>query len=156
MFYYYFVCKRKLWFFTNQIAMEQDSEDVLLGKLLDEHSFSRENKQILIDDTVKVDMIKNWKVLHEIKKSKSIEEASIWQVKYYIYFLKQRGIPIEKGILDYPLLKQRKEVDLSEEDVMHIESIIKEIEDILIMDKPPQIINKKICMSCAYFEYCYI
>lgn len=40
MFYYYFVCKRKLWFFTNEIQMESENEDVIIGKLIDENSYS--------------------------------------------------------------------------------------------------------------------
>lgn len=36
MIYYYFVCKRKLWYFINEINMESDNENVMLGKLLDE------------------------------------------------------------------------------------------------------------------------
>ncbi len=108
MVYYYYVCLRKLWYFANEIRLEKDDENVMLGKLVDEGSYGREKKQILIDETINVDFIKDWKILHEVKKSKSIEEASIWQVKYYLYFLKTRGIQIEKGILDYPKLKQRK------------------------------------------------
>ena len=34
MFYYYFVCKRKLWFFANEIQMESENEDVIIGKLI--------------------------------------------------------------------------------------------------------------------------
>ena len=36
MIYYYFVCKRKLWYFVHEINMESENENVLLGKLLDE------------------------------------------------------------------------------------------------------------------------
>ena len=45
MVYYYFVCKRKLWYFCHEITMETENEDVLLGKLLDESSHSRSSKQ---------------------------------------------------------------------------------------------------------------
>lgn len=40
MFYYYFVCKRKLWFFANEIQLENENEDVIIGKLIDENSYS--------------------------------------------------------------------------------------------------------------------
>ena len=30
MVYYYFVCKRKLWYFSNEIQMEGDNENVQL------------------------------------------------------------------------------------------------------------------------------
>lgn len=156
MFYYYFVCKRKLWFFSNGIQLEEDNEDVILGKLIDENSYSKELKHILIDNTVNIDFIKDWKILHEVKKQKSIEEAGVWQLKYYLYFLKIRGINIEKGILDYPKLKKREEVFLSENDEKKIKEILSEIEKITLMEKPPELEKLKICKKCAYFEYCYI
>ena len=156
MVYYYFVCHRKLWCFFNEIRLEQDNENVILGKLIDQYSYEREKKQILIDDTINVDFIKDWKVLHEIKKSNSIEEASIWQVKYYLYFLKMRGIQVEKGVLDYPKLKLRKEVFLTKEDEMELEDIIIDIKRIVTQERSPVTIDSKICNSCAYFEFCYI
>lgn len=33
MFYYFFICKRKLWYFCNEIQMESTSDYVELGKL---------------------------------------------------------------------------------------------------------------------------
>ncbi|WP_177163892.1 CRISPR-associated protein Cas4 [uncultured Fusobacterium sp.] len=156
MFYYYFVCKRKLWFFANEIQMESENEDVIIGKLIDENSYSRELKHVLIDNTVNIDFIKEWKILHEVKKQKSIEEAGIWQLKYYIYFLRKRGINIEKGILDYPKLKKREEIFLTEEDKKRIEEILLEIREIVNLKLPPKLEKLKICKKCAYFEYCYI
>jgi CRISPR-associated exonuclease Cas4 len=136
--------------------MEDTNENVLLGKLIDENSYGREIKHIMIDETVNVDFIKNWKVLHEIKKSKSIEEAAIWQIKYYLYFLGERGIKVEKGILDYPTLRKREEIKLEEGDKDKIKDILIEIEQITSKDRMPKVINEKICKSCAYYEYCYI
>lgn len=156
MFYYYFVCKRKLWFFSNEIQLENENEDVKLGKLIDDNSYSREEKHILIDNTINIDFIKDWKILHEIKKQKSIEKAGIWQVKYYLYFLKKRGIYLEKGILDYPKLKKREEIFLSEEDEKEIEKVLENIKEIIQEEKPPKLEKLKICKKCAYFEYCYI
>ena len=156
MFYYYFVCKRKLWFFANEIQLENENEDVIIGKLVDENSYSRELKHVLIDNTVNIDFIKEWKILHEVKKQKSIEEAGIWQLKYYIYFLKERGINIEKGILDYPKLKKRQEIFLSKEDEERIENMLLEIREIINLKLPPKLEKLKICRKCAYFEYCYI
>jgi CRISPR-associated exonuclease Cas4 len=155
MFYYYFVCKRKLWCFLKGIQLENSSENVMLGKLLDESSYSRERKHILIDEAVNVDFMDDWKVIHEIKKSKSIEEASIWQVKYYLYFLNKRGIEVEKGILDFPLLKERRHIVLEDGDIEKIEQIVDEIRQ-MKERKTPDIINTKICKKCAYYEYCYI
>ena len=47
--------------------MEQNSELVAIGKILDENSYKREKKGILIDETINVDFIKNGAVLHEVK-----------------------------------------------------------------------------------------
>lgn len=156
MFYYYFVCKRKLWLFSNGIQLENESEDVKIGKLIDENSYSRELKHVLINETVNIDFIKEWKILHEVKKQKSVEEAGIWQLKYYIYFLRKRGINIESGILDYPKLKKREIVNLSKDDEKKIEKILKEIDEILKLKKSPKVEKIKLCKKCAYYEYCYI
>ena len=78
MIYYYFVCKRKLWYFCHEINMESENENVQLGKLLDEKSYERDEKHINIDNVINIDFIREHQELHEIKKSKAIEEAGIW------------------------------------------------------------------------------
>lgn len=156
MFYYYYVCHRKLWLFSKDITFEKENENVMLGKLLDESSYKKDKKHIMIDETINIDFIRDWKVLHEIKKSRSIEEASLWQVKYYLYFLRSRGIEVEKGVLDFPKLKKIEEVYLSDKDVVKVKEILKDIEDIVNLKDPPNLINSKICKKCAYYEYCYI
>ena len=104
MIYYYFVCKRKLWYFCHEIRMEAENEDVILGKILDESSYRKNDKHINIDNIINIDFISERKELHEIKKSKAVEEAGIWQVKYYLYYLWKRGVKEIKGKVDYPLL----------------------------------------------------
>jgi len=156
MVYYYFVCKRKLWYFSNNLNMESTSELVGIGKLVDETSYSRERKNILIDEVINIDFLKNWKVVHEVKKSKKIDEASKWQLKYYMWVLKNKGVQIEKGVLDYPLLRKREEVYLEEDDEYRLEHVINDIQTILTSDLPPDTINKSMCKKCAYYELCYI
>ncbi len=156
MIYYYFICQRRLWYFSNQINMEQNSELVKLGKILDETTYTKEKKQILIDGTINIDFIKNGAVLHEVKKTRKIEEASIWQLKYYIYYLETKGIKNIKAKIDFPLLRETKEVILEEGDRKIIENVIKNIKDIIKMDKPPQKLNTKICNKCSYFDLCYV
>ena len=106
MIYYYFVCKRKLWYFCHEIRMEAENEDVLLGKLLDESSYGKNEKHINIDNVINIDFIRDQKELHEVKKSRFMEEAGIWQIKYYLYYLQKRGVENLKGKVDYPLLKK--------------------------------------------------
>ena len=85
MVYYYFVCKRKLWYFCHEITMETENEDVLLGKLLDESSYKKNDKHISIDQIINIDFMKECGELHEVKKSKAIEEAGIWQLNQDSY-----------------------------------------------------------------------
>ncbi|MBF8983301.1 CRISPR-associated protein Cas4 [Lutibacter sp. B2] len=156
MIYYYIVCKRKLWYFYNQIQMETESENVKIGKVLDETAYEREEKHINIDDVINIDYIKDKGILHEVKKSKKIEEAGIMQVKYYLYYLKQKGVEDIKGKIDYPLLKQRIDIELTDEDEKHIESVLIELKEIVNRPLPPLLEKKRICKKCAYFELCYI
>lgn len=156
MIYYYFICERKLWYFANEINMEQNSELVSIGKILDENSYVRENKNILIDNTINVDFIKNGAILHEVKKTKAIEEAGIWQVKYYMYYLENKGVENIEAKIDFPLLRETKEIILEAQDRNVLENVIKNIEEISQRDKPPKIIHEKMCKKCAYYDLCYV
>lgn len=156
MVYYYFVCKKKLWYFLNNITMEHENEDVLLGRILDETTYSKSEKHICIDETINIDFIKNKKEIHEIKKSKSIEEASIWQVKYYLYYLKKKGVYDIKARIDYPLLKECKVIKLEDQDEAILDDVLVQIENIYKNDVCPVEDNKKICKKCAYYELCFI
>lgn len=157
-FNYFMVCHRKLWFFTNQIQMEQESDLVYEGKMIHETSYadrSKKYEEIAIDG-IKIDYYdaKN-KLVHEIKKSNSIEEAHEWQLKYYLYVLQQSGIEGASGILEYPKLRKREEVWLSTIDMEMIQSFLKEIEAIMQTEKIPPLQKKQICKRCAYFDLCY-
>jgi CRISPR-associated exonuclease Cas4 len=156
MIYYYFICERKLWYFINEINMEQNSELVSIGTVLDETSYSREKKNIMIDNTINIDFIKNGAVLHEVKKTKAIEEAGIWQVKYYMYYLEKRGLQNIQARIDFPLLRETKEITLEDDDRILLDNVIQNIEEIFKRDKPPQTIDSKICKKCAYYDLCYV
>ncbi len=153
---YYFICKRKLWYFSHGIQMEQEHDNVIIGKLIDENSYGREKKHILIDGIINIDFMDGMKVIHEVKKSKSIEEAAKWQLKYYIYYLKKKGIDGVKGVIDYPTLKQRVKIELTREDEVEVEKILEEIQEIVSDSKIPDLLNNKVCKSCAYYEMCYV
>lgn len=156
MVYYYFVCKRKLWYFVNQINMEQNSELVEIGKILDEETYKRENKSILIDGTINIDFVKSGAVLHEVKKTKSIEESGIWQLKYYMYYLDKKGIKNITAKIDFPLLRETKEILLEENDKNVLDNVINDIQNIMTLEKPPKVIDSKICNKCSYFDLCYV
>ena len=156
MVYYYEVCKRKLWYFVNEIQLEENNSNVILGKLLEENTYTRDEKKINIDGVINIDFIRSKKILHEIKKSNSIEPASLLQVQYYLYYLEKKGLIGLKGILDYPLLKQTVEVNLTDKDRENLDNIIIGIKEILGKESPPALEKKGICKKCAYFDLCFV
>ena len=153
---YYFLCKKKLWYFSKNIEMEQTSEAVYLGKLIHEASYEREKKEIDIDDTIKIDFIGKDRVIHEVKKSDKVEEPHIWQVKYYLWYLKQKGVEGITGKINYPKLRKTLDVFLEPEDDEKIQTILKEIHDIVNAELPPPIQRMKICKHCSYNDICWV
>lgn len=156
MVYYYFVCKRKLWLSCNGISMESENENVQVGKFLDENAYSNRRKHILINNEINLDFIEGSGIIHEIKKSRKIEEASIWQVKYYLYYLQKNGLDNIRAEIDYPLLKQRVDVELTENDKVKLEEVLDEI--VCIMNRPciPVFSKNKACKKCAFFDLCAV
>ena len=156
MIYYYFVCKRKLWFFCNDISMEDENELVQIGKFIDSSSYASERKHIMINEEINIDFAEHSGVIHEIKKSRKIEEASVWQLKYYLYYLKQYGVENIKAKLDYPLMKQTVDISLEEDDEEKIRKILDNIKEIVQAENIPAQLNSNICKKCAYFDLCMI
>jgi CRISPR-associated exonuclease Cas4 len=156
---YYFVCRRKLWFFANGIQMEHTSDLVYEGKLIHEDSYPQrasKYEEVQIGG-IKVDFYdaKN-RVIHEVKKSGKMEDAHIWQLKYYLYIFEKAGIEGVSGILEYPKLRKKEEVFLSEIDKERIVEIEKDIERIIESDQCPQVLNSSICKKCSYYDICFI
>lgn len=138
--------------------MEQNSDLVYEGKLIHEDTYpqrSEKYEEVQIG-SIKVDFYdsKN-KIIHEIKKSNKIETAHQWQLKYYIYIFEKSGIEEVSGILEYPKLRKKEEIYLSDIDRERIVEIENEIEKITTSDTCPDVINSKICKKCAYYDFCY-
>lgn len=153
---YYHICHTKLWLFSHNITFENEDDNVNIGKLLHEKYYSRDKKDITIDNTISIDFIKKKNgvlEVHEIKKTKKMEEAHLIQMNYYLYYLKKRGISAY-GIMNYPLLNQTKKVELTLDDEKNIENDMINIEKIINGKMPPPK-RIKICTKCAYFEFCF-
>ncbi|MFT3740393.1 MAG: CRISPR-associated protein Cas4 [Breznakibacter sp.] len=157
-FNYYQVCHRKLWLFGNGINMEHTSNLVAEGKLIHETSYPfRSDKYTEIEiDGVKIDFYdaRN-KVVHETKKSQSHEEAHEWQVKYYLYVLKQNGVEDATGILEYPTIRKTLHVELTAGDEAAIARMTEQIGATISSDTCPPVLKNKKCKNCSYFDFCY-
>lgn len=77
-------------------------------------------------------------------------------MKYYMFYLEQRGVKNISAKIDYPLIRESKEIYLEEEDRDILRNIEKNIEEIIKEDKPPKVMNDKMCKKCAYFDLCYV
>lgn len=153
---YYFVCKRKLWLFARQIEMERESDLVAQGKLISETAYPDQRHELDIDGVMAIDFVDLRRgVIHEIKKSDKMEEAHLWQVKFYLWHLKSKGIEGLTGEIDYPKLKRRVSVTLSDDDCDAMTRIIAEIDALERQPTMPPKIEKKFCKNCAYYELCW-
>ncbi len=156
---YYFICKRKLWLFTNGINMEHSSDIVAEGKFIHETSYPQRAErytELEIEGSVIDFYDAHNKVIHEIKKSDKMEDAHEWQVKYYIWLLKRNGIDEVTGVLEYPKLRQTNRVVLTDADEEYLGKVVQEIEQMTISETCPSKINGKICDSCSYYDFCYV
>ena len=150
---YYHVCKRKTWYAANGISMEEENESVQIGKLIDETAYNRERKHILVDVRACIDFLKD-KTIYEIKKSSAEKQASIAQIKYYLYILWENSVEAT-GELRIPKENLIEKVTLAENDVAEIEKALSDILTLTAESKVPPVENKPICKKCAYYELCY-
>ena len=149
---YFFVCWRKLWFFSHYLDLEADSDLVLLGKLLHETGYPRKFKEVSIG-RVKIDFLERGGEIHEVKRSRRIEKAHLFQLVYYLYYLKRFGVDV-KGVLHYPLLKRTVSVELTEERTKEVEKVLEEMQKIISENEPPPTEKKPYCNRCSYYELC--
>jgi len=155
---YYFICETKLWLFSRFLTQEQESELVMLGKIIENASFKTLIKNILIDQRISIDFIKKSEclILHDIKRSSKLIDAHYNQMLYYIWYLKNiKGIKEVKGIINYPKERKRMEVVLNEENEERIVNILQKVKELLSLPQPPKPVYKKYCKKCSYFEFCW-
>lgn len=154
----YHVCRREMWLHANNVRMEHTSDTVTEGKLVHETSYpnrAARYEEVRIGGSVIDFYDPGGKVIHEIKKSESKEEAYIWQVKYYIYLFEKSGIEGVIGVLEYPLLRETLRVELEEGDREALRQMETEIRSIIEAEECPPALPKGKCGSCSYFEFCY-
>jgi len=155
---YYFHCKRQCWLHGNRINLEDNSEDVKIGKAIHEvKSENSANSEITIEN-IKIDKLTK-DYLVEVKKSDADVEAAKWQLLLYLKILKEKGIE-RTGKLEFVEKNKSKNktliVNLAEDNCRELDIIISKIELLLEEEVAPDIINKPKCKKCAYYEYCYI
>ena len=152
---YYFICKKKLWWFAHGVEMERESDPVRMGKLVHEESYGRRKKELNIDDRIVLDWREDG-VVHEVKLTDSMERAHEMQLLYYLYYLKRwKGVEGLRGQIDYPKLRETKTVELTEEREREVEAALAEMSGIVRSRRAPDVEWMKVCGSCSYAELCW-
>jgi len=157
---YYFHCKTQLWLFSKFLNREQESELVVIGKIIERNTFDRiRSRNISIDQKISIDLVryKGGLVIYDVKKSSKFKEAHRYQVLYYLWYLKKvKGIKNVRGVIVYPTERRRVYLDLTPDEEKRIEDILRDINSIISRSKPPPPIYRKFCRKCAYFEFCWV
>lgn len=154
---YYFICKTKLWLHANRLNLEDNSEDVRIGKVLHEINEEKAKKAEIKIDNIAIDKLTK-EYLVEFKKSDSDPEAVKWQVLLYMYKLKQKGIE-RKGRVEYHEKNHNTKSEILELDAQNEQALLGVLEAITSLANaptpPPPVLENK-CKKCAYYDYCFI
>lgn len=154
---YYFHCRRQCYLHANRINLEDNSEDVRIGKVLHEINEEKSKQTEIKIDNIKIDKITK-DYLVEVKKSDSDPQAVKWQVLLYLYKLKQKGV-IRKGKIEYIEKNHNTKSEILELDDANEKElfvVLENIEALIIAPTPPAPILEGKCKKCAYYEYCFI
>ena len=153
---YYFVCKRKLWLFSHALTMEQTSDNVSLGKLVHETSYTRHKREISAPG-MKIDLLTSQNgrlIVQEVKKSSKNLTPGRMQLAYYLWRLRDMGLEAT-GELLIPKERKRIPVELTAELDQEIRKTLEEIERIVTEEFPPPPVRGRFCRNCAYAEFCW-
>lgn len=154
---YYYHCKRQCYLFSNRINLEDNSEDVRIGKVLHELKLEEKSNTEIKLDNISIDKITD-KYVIEVKKSDSDIQAARIQVLLYLKKLEEKGIRrIGKLVFHEKNSNESVElIELNDKSREELNNCVKEINILLESDIPPLPQIKKSCKKCAYYEYCYL
>ncbi|RTZ58900.1 MAG: CRISPR-associated protein Cas4 [Gammaproteobacteria bacterium] len=154
--WYYYICPRQVWFISHSIAGEQDNQFIELGRHIHEFFYRERKKELLIDNTIKIDLIPYEGVIAEVKKSSRNLKSALMQVAFYLYYFKhKKGVELS-GKLLFPKEKKQLEVKLTEELEKELETAFIEISKIVQSPNPPSPKWINFCKNCAYKPICWV
>lgn len=153
---YYLICKKKLWLFSHGIEMERHSDRVDIGRLLHEESYPRgRHHELMIDGLLRIDFDESSGVVHEVKLTKAFEKAHVYQLLYYLYYLKQKGLSGLVGSLNYPKSKRVERVELTPDIEQELDEMLAAVRRIKASDVCPEHDQSTMCRKCSYEGLCW-
>jgi len=138
------------------IEPDRQHDDLLLGRLLDRSSYSRDNHDVQ-EGNSRFDIVREKDgvlVIGEVKKSSRAKEASRMQLAHYLYELSKEGINAE-GELLFPKEKKREQVILDDALKGLLDRAYADIKIIAESHQPPPLKLTGLCKKCAYSEWCW-
>lgn len=155
--WYYYVCQREVWLMSRQINPDEADANMDLGRFLHETAYSRRTKRELQVGHIKLDIVR-WDhgipVIGEIKKSSRHLKSASMQLAFYLWELKQRGVPA-KGELLFPKEHTTQSIILTPDLEAEIQTAITDIQKLLARTTPPSARKIGLCAVCAYAELCW-
>lgn len=154
--WYYTICPRQVWLMARQLTPDEHDDNIVLGRFLHEKAYLRDRHEVQVGN-IKIDLVRGPQgevIIGEIKKSSHARESARLQLKYYLYVLKGYGLDL-KGVLLFPLEKEKEEVVLDDEGRKEVEAAVAGVRRILSLPLPPPPRKQKWCRPCAYAEYCW-
>jgi len=151
---YYVTCKREAWLYSRKISVNQDDENILIGRVLSQieedklHDFPFSNLKF-----DKIDRRGGHYIVTEYKKSLSNPEGAKMQLLFYMWQLKTNlKLKEIKGVV----VSGRTKIAVSgdKNSMKFMENLVREIEDFISTPTPPQFKKIKYCSGCAYRDYC--
>jgi len=152
---YYHVCRRELWFMSRGIDIDRSTTNIVRGTHTDETSYRDKRESFQINGRIQIDVLDDGDIM-EVKVSSSLEKPAKMQLVYYLWYL-DRILDIERtGVLAFPRERTRKNVTLSEDNVVAVEETIVGIIETVRDDSPPPLEKKPYCDSCLYQDICWV
>lgn len=154
--WYYYICQREVWLIGHQIVADQDDSNISLGRFIQDYSYPRERKELVVGHS-KMDVFRMGNgelIIGEVKKSSKYRQSARMQLAFYLSELRQLGVEA-KGELRFPKEKQKEEVKLDDQMENELDKVRREILRILYLPQPPAPLKSKYCKNCAYAEFCW-
>ncbi|MEN3187094.1 MAG: CRISPR-associated protein Cas4 [Atribacterota bacterium] len=152
----YYACRRELWYMAHEITPEQDHPFLELGRLVEEEHYHDEEKGFFLGD-IRIDLVRREEgvlVVGEIKKSIRSKRSGIMQLYYYLFSLKEQGVEARGEVL-FPRERKKITLVLNEVIIEELQRAIREIEQIVVQETPPQREKKPLCAPCAFRDFCW-
>jgi len=153
--WYFYICPRQVWFMSRSLRGEQDNDFLLLGRHIHGIFYRNRKRELLIDNTIKVDFIEEEGLIAEVKKSSKNLKSALMQLAFYLYYFKyKKGVALS-GKLLIPEERTQIRVDLTEEIEKELEETFRGIKEIVSKPLPPPPRKIPHCKRCAYREICW-